>query len=430
MKYKYLYFLVVISFLMFSAKWSFGFEDCFNHQCTRQDNKKYQAGWEMLKAFESDKNNLILENRWPTVNLRLTHAEERARFGTTGLEVAKRAYLLKHYDGTNMRMLVFVRIVRSAGERKIIGWRPELNPAMPKEYLDPSYPEEKKRGLDWKMLIHWVHPPDIRGTGILIYSYNNKKKDQDTWVWFPSLRKVRRLTPSNGDDSVAGSYKTFSEAFLRRIPDEVPQIIGETMTYGFYPMDYLDAVMAMKKYGVLSPEFNRFHREILQPRECWVIRADAVKGGYCDYYKTRIWLADKEWGYGPYIEEIYNSKGKLTATHFWPWKRISSYDGKVIGMWDDIAEDLNFEEKGFSHYAAPQTNYGYDNPESWFTLRELKRSIPTVNIPYMLALPPKKLMPIEDLFPTRALQEAYQRYFPERITSVPGVEAPLGLEEW
>ena len=364
------------------------------------------------------------------MNLRLTPAEERAHFGTTGLEVAKKAYLLKHYDGTNMRMLVYMKVVRAAGERKVIGWRPELNPPMPKEYLDPNYPEEKKKGIDWKMLIHWVYPPDIRGTGILIYSYNNKKKDQDTWVWFPSLRKVRRLTPANGDDAVAGSYKTFSEGFLRRITDEIPQIIGETKVYGFYPTDYLDAITLIKKYGILTPEYNRFWRDILQPRECWVIRAESVRGGYCDYYKTRVWLADKEWGYGPYIEEIYNSKGNLTATHFWPWRRLSTYDGKVIGMWDDLAEDINFEERGFSLWAAPQANVGYTNPDSWFTLRELKRSIPTVNIPYMLAFPPEKLLPIEVLLPTRELQDAYRKHFSRRTTSFPDAEAALGLETW
>jgi len=419
-----------MSFLVLSATWSLGFEDCFNYQCVREDNKEYQPGWEMLKAFESDKNNFIIENRWPTVNLRLTPAEERARFGTTGLEVAQKAYLAMRYDGTNMRMLVFVRIVRAAGERSVIGWRPELNPPMPEEYLDPSYPEEKKEGMDWKMLIHWVHPPDIRGTGILCYSYNNKEKDQDTWVWFPSLRKARRLTPANGDDSIVGTYKTFSETMLRRITDEVPQIIGETKANMFYPIDYLDRLSVAKKYNILTPEYNRFYRSILQPRECWVIRAESVRGGYCDYYKIRVWLADKEWGYGPCIEEIYDTKGKLTATHFWPWMRISSYDGKVIGMWNDLAEDINFEERGFSLWGAPQTNLGYDNPDSWFTLRELKRSVPTVNIPYMLALPPKKLMPIEDLFPTRELQEAYRKYFPKRTTSFPGAEAPLGLEKW
>ncbi|MDY6973481.1 MAG: outer membrane lipoprotein-sorting protein [Thermodesulfobacteriota bacterium] len=429
MKYKCLYFLVFISFLTFSAKWSFGFEDCFNYRCAREDNKEYQFGWEILKAFESDRNNFTMETRWPTVNLRLTPAEERTRFGTTGLEVAKRAYLLKYYDGTNMRMLVFVRIVRAAGERKIIGWRPELNPAMPEEYLDPSYPEEKKQGLDWKMLIHWVHPPDIRGTGLLVFSYNNKNKDQDTWIWFPSLRKVRRLTPANGSDFTAGSYKTNAEGFLRRVTDEVHQVIGETKANVFYPIDYYDGLSVQRTYGNLTPEYNSFVRNTLQPRECWVIRAETVRGGYCDYYHTRVWLADKEWGYGPYIEEMFNESGKLSSTHFWPWRRISSYDGKVIGMWID-AEDINFEERGFTLWTGPQTNFGYENPDSWFTLRELKRSVPTVYIPYMTPFPPKELMPVEDLFPSRELQDAYKQYFPKRTMPFSGAETPFGLDKW
>lgn len=392
--------------------------------------KEHEYGWDKIKAFESNKDNFVLEKRWPTVNLRLTPAEEKARFGTTGLEMAQKAYQARHWDGTEMRMLVFLTIERAAGLRKIIGWRAEKNPPMPEEYLDPAFPEEKKEGIDWKLLIHWVYPPDIRGTGILIHSYNNKKKDQDTWVWFPSLRKVRRLTPSNGDDSVAGSYKTFAEGFLRRITDETPQIIGETKANGFYPMDYLDSLAVIKKYGPLTRESNRFHQSIMQPRECWVIRAESVKGGYCDYYKTRIWLADKEWGYGPIIEEMYSPKGKLQATHGWPWNRKSSYDGKVTQGWNVFADDMNFEERGFSLYNAPQTNQGYENPDAWFTLRELKRSIPTVNIPYMAVLPPKKLMPIEELFPSKELQAAYRKYFPKRTTSFPGAERGVAIDTW
>jgi len=409
--------------------WSSGFEDCFNYQYIRQDTKEHPHGWEEMKVFKSSKAQRDLSKRWTTVNLKLTPAQEKARFGATGLEMFQKSYLKFHFDGTNMRMFVYLRVVRAAGERRLLGWRPELNPAMPKEYLDPAYPEHKKEGFDWKMLIHWVSPPDIRGSGVLIYSYNDKEKDQDTWVWFPSLRKTRRLTPSNGDDSVGGSYKTFANAFLRRITDEVPQIIGETRINGFLPFDYLDSLYVIDKYGPASDEYAAFIKKLAQPRECWVVRSLSVKGGYCDYYHTRVWVVDKEWAF-PYLEEMYNSKGRLKTSIWWAWRRASGYDGSVTSGWYNFCEDMNLEEDGFSWWAAPQSNQGYDNPESWFTLRELKRSIPTINIPSMAVLPPPNLLPPEVLWPAKELQAANKKFFPERTTTFPGAELPVGLEKW
>ncbi|MDY6973392.1 MAG: hypothetical protein SV775_13850, partial [Thermodesulfobacteriota bacterium] len=158
----------------------------------------------------------------------------------------------------------------------------------------------------------------------------------------------------------------------------------------------------------------------------------SVRGGYCDYYHTRVWMIDKEWGYAPVIEEMYSDSGKLFATHFHPWRRASSYDEKVAYGWYTWAEDLNFPEEGCSYWAAPQTNLGYENPQEWFTLRELKRSVPTVSIPYMAVLPPKTLLSPETLFPEKELQDAYRKYFPQRVEALPGgnPEAPIGIEKW
>ena len=410
------------------------FNDCFNYAFPRQDLFRDKDGLEIIKEWKKERENLLLEKRWPTAKLKLTSKEEVRKFGTTGLEEFKRSYLLYHFDGSDMRMFVYVRIVRSRGERKVAGWRSETNPAMPLEYLDPNYPEEKKEGVDFKLLVHWVYPPDIRGSGILACSYNDKVKDQDTWMWFPSLRKVRRLTPANGGDSMVGTYKTVSECITRTVTDEVSQVIGETVVQmAMLPFDILDNLHVLNKYGPNSKEYSLFIRRIAQPRECWVVRSISVKGGECDYYHTRIWAVDKEWGYGPIFEEMYDSKGGLMATHIFPWRRQTGYNGEIRAGWYAWSEDLSFEEDGASYWAAPQSNQGYKNPDTWFTLRELQKSVPTVMIPYMAVLPPppEKLLPIETLLPGKELQEVYHRHFPERFTNIPVEDPaiPIGMDK-
>lgn len=404
-------------------------EDCFNYQWMRQDLAKTH-GWDVIKEYDAKgKDNFILQNRWSTIDLNLTPDEERERFGTTGLEVFKKQYLVRHYDGSSMRMFVYVSVEHKAGERKLLGWRAELNPAMPVEYLDPKFPEEKKEDEDWFMLMHWSDPSDIRGSGVLIHSYNDKSRDQDTWVWFPSLRKSRRLTPSAGDDSVAGTDLTFADGFLLTISDERYQIIGETSFTGFLPVDYYEGLQILDKYGPNTKEYVEFYkRTIAQPRDCWVVRAKSVKGGYGDWYDTRIIIIDKEWNCD-YSFEIYDRKGKMMRSHVWFYRRTSDFHGKPHMAWVNLLEILNFEDLGFTYYAAPQTMFGCHVPEAWGTLRELKRSIPTVTIPYMVVLPPEKLAPLEELYPPEII-EARKKFFPKRLTSFPDPTSPIGLNKW
>ena len=414
--------------LTFSAKGGSCIEDCFDYQYTRQD-LTMTFGWDSIKAFEGKgADNYLLEKRWPTVNTVLTPEEEKAQFGTNGLKQAQRQYLSFHFDDSTMRMFVYFRIVHAAGERKVCGWRAELNPPMPKEYLDPNFPEEKKEGMDWQLLIHWVYPSDTRGAGILVNSYNDKIRDQDIWVWFPSLRKSRRLTPANGDDAVAGSDATFAETMLLRLTDEKFQIIGETRYRGLIPVDYYEGLYLADKYGPGTKEYVEFVRNMSQPVDCWVLRAKSVQGGYADWYDTRIMFIDKEWG-GICGWEIYNPKGKMMKTNYWPNRRSSDYNGEPRIAWCNLAEVLNFEDRGFTYAIAPQTNFGAPVPETWFTLRELKRSIPTVSIPYMAILPPKKLAPLEDLYSPEVLR-ARKEFFPERITSFPNPTSIIGMDKF
>ena len=423
--------IMSIAALVF-AEAGFCLDDCFNYKCMRQDLCD-EYGWEVLKAWEeSPTNSFIMEERWPTCKLQLTPEEEKKRYGTTGLELMQKEYIEFHADGSSMRMISCMKIVHPSGIRKIAAFRAELNPPMPPEYLDPTFPEDKKTGQDWFMMLHWIYPSDIRGTGIYIKSPNNKAIENDTWVWFPSLRKARRLTPAGGGDAMGGTDVTFAESFLWRLTDETFQIIGETTYKNFCPIDYFESLYFADKYGPLSKEFVKFIKsKVIQPRDCWVVRSESIKGGYADWYDTRITIMDKEWGIA-YDWEIYDPKHKLMKVSSYYWRRASDYNGKPhFQAFNVLFESLNFEDRGFSYLNAVQTNYGCPVPESWGSLRELKKSVTTSIIPYMWPLPSKKLAPLEDLYPPEMI-EARKEFLPQgRITSFPDCNTKLiGFDQW
>lgn len=61
----------------------------------------------------------------------------------------------------------------------------------------------KKFGDITKTIIKFLSPADVKGTGMLIYDYENK--DDDMWVYLPSLKKIRRIVSSEKSNSFMGS---------------------------------------------------------------------------------------------------------------------------------------------------------------------------------------------------------------------------------
>lgn len=63
-----------------------------------------------------------------------------------------------------------------------------------------------------KTLFKFLSPPDVKGTTILIYDYEDK--DDDMWIYMPSLRKTRRIVATEKGKSFMGSE--FSNADMSK----------------------------------------------------------------------------------------------------------------------------------------------------------------------------------------------------------------------
>jgi len=61
----------------------------------------------------------------------------------------------------------------------------------------------KQFGDVFKTLIRFLSPPDVRGTAMLIYDYDDK--GDEMWIYMPSLRRTRRIVSSEKGGSFMGS---------------------------------------------------------------------------------------------------------------------------------------------------------------------------------------------------------------------------------
>jgi outer membrane lipoprotein-sorting protein len=76
-----------------------------------------------------------------------------------------------------------------------------------------------------KKLIRFIEPADVKGTGLLTFDYRNK--EDDLWVYVPTLRKVRRIVSSEKSKSFFGSEFTYADMSPPSPEDFDFKLLGE-----------------------------------------------------------------------------------------------------------------------------------------------------------------------------------------------------------
>ncbi len=68
-----------------------------------------------------------------------------------------------------------------------------------------------------KRIIIFLYPADVKGTGMLVFDYENK--DDDMWIYMPALRKTRRIVSSEKGKSFMGSEFTNADISTPNLND-------------------------------------------------------------------------------------------------------------------------------------------------------------------------------------------------------------------
>lgn len=69
----------------------------------------------------------------------------------------------------------------------------------------------KDYGDDSKALSQFESPADIRGTAYLNFDWDDPERDDDSWLFLPSLQRVKRIASSDTSDSFLGSDFTYAD---------------------------------------------------------------------------------------------------------------------------------------------------------------------------------------------------------------------------
>jgi outer membrane lipoprotein-sorting protein len=148
-----------------------------------------------------------------------------------------------------------------------------------------------KDGFDDKTLVFIESPAQVKGTGMLMWSYMDGAKDDDQWLYLPALRKVRRLSTSDKEDSFMGTDFTYDDMGDRKVEEDSHKLVKT---------------------------------ETIKGRTYYVVESTPKDKNYM-YSKRLSWVLKGEWL--PVKVDFYDRKARHLKTLTWTgWK-------KMKGIW-------------------------------------------------------------------------------------------------
>ncbi|MEE9606520.1 MAG: DUF1329 domain-containing protein [Myxococcota bacterium] len=232
------------------------------------------------------------------------------------------------------------------GSSKLI----QLSHRVEPQHLDPKdgdiYPDEKRKfafGVE-------VDAP-FEARGIMLTSYRYKVSDRppreanndDTWVYLPKLRLVRRLSTAQRTDAVSGTDFTFDDlfSFAGMVPQYDWQCLGEQKIIA--PMNTRVKAFPYDEEHYFGPYGLSYADDRWELRDAVVVRMEPKNPNHPYLYKD-IYL-DKQTLVSLY-SLAYDREGELwkIITHNHRWSGDESLTGAWHGDWAGIGEarDLRY----------------------------------------------------------------------------------------
>jgi hypothetical protein len=187
-------------------------------------------------------------------------------------------------------------------------------------------------------------PFDARGIMLLSYRYKSsdlpraEARNDDTWVYVPTLRRVRRISTAQRTDAISGTDFTMDD--LRSFAGIVPQYewtcLGEARMIA--PMNTTQKGYPYEKDHNFGPYGLSFANDKWELRDAFVVRMKPKNADH-PYHHKDIYL-DKQ-TYAPLYSFAYDQKNELwkiiTHNHRWSQNRDLTGPDWFPG-WEDVPE--------------------------------------------------------------------------------------------
>ncbi|MFN2425351.1 MAG: DUF1329 domain-containing protein [Candidatus Binatia bacterium] len=180
-------------------------------------------------------------------------------------------------------------------------------------HFDPKPTWKTSEGVRYReMLGPLLEPFDLKGAGFTYIRYLNPAQHDDSWIYFPQFKRVRRLSTAQRSEGVFGQ------------DIDLDSYAGYAGNPAWSNWTYLGkkTVLGVMHARNLPSRFQKspvdfFPDDVWEPREVYVLLAVSRLGGY--NFGQRVLYLDRESLFIPYTE-IYDLKGSLWKGLVQTWK--------------------------------------------------------------------------------------------------------------
>jgi Protein of unknown function (DUF1329) len=187
--------------------------------------------------------------------------------------------------------------------------------------LDPKFTIPGYEHIDWMQLRVDEYPRDTSGTTTLEIRYADPKREDDLYIYVPSLRRVRRAPPVQRCATIAPSEFNFDDirSFNGKITDFTYKFLGEKKMLANFSQE--QAPFRRKKGDYLPLE------EEWEVQEAYVLEITPKDTSYC-YPKKVIYIDKVFWE--SFWGMVWDRNGNLWKEHFAFRTPVKLPDGREV----------------------------------------------------------------------------------------------------
>ncbi len=226
----------------------------------------------------------------------------------------------------------------------------------------------KPGDVETKHLIVYDFPPEERGRGLLLWDIKDTPDDfreQERWIYYNSLRRVRRIQGGSGQDNLLETDFSYDDDFMRDTWEHSHKVIG---------VDTIHEINGRKKFmgenGPYTPDGGvECYVVLSKPGTPWADRKDYYLSQWVTWYDRHTFAIIR-------IEQ-WDKKGNLFKIHgkcYDNWDKMArqprdNRDQLVMTEW--YAWDLDLDHESWARIIPP-TRFEVDCPDDVFTVRYMK----------------------------------------------------------
>jgi hypothetical protein len=170
-------------------------------------------------------------------------------------------------------------------------------------YVDPKPDKPNPNGYRVQQGLYPILEPfDLKGVGALGNRYTDSSKQDDSWLYLPSLRRVRRLSTAQRSDALFGQDTDVDSyyGYAGHIAWMDWKFLGEREVIGTVHAEHFPVKWHEK--------VDWAYDDVWEKRKVYVIEGTSKLPQYA--YSKRVLFIDKEY-YGIPFSDIYDRSGEL-----------------------------------------------------------------------------------------------------------------------